>query len=164
MLCSFTNQVLVQPDLLEGKRGLQKRSSLLARESGVFAPSCTRYGAHRFYPGSSLFSPNASDTWKCCSSHVSQVGGQQIPRGGPTRVSYVAVCTPSSSRCFCLRRTRNPTPKLRANRSFVHCCLCPAVLTSCSQSGWMSPPGIKQVTQESTMKARSRVVTTVIEL
>ena len=25
---------------------------------------------------------------------------QQILRGGPTRVSYVAVCTPSSSRCF----------------------------------------------------------------
>ena len=53
-----------------------------------------------FYPGSSLWSPSASDTWKCCSSHVSQVGGQQIPRGGPTRVSYVAVCTPSSSHCF----------------------------------------------------------------
>ena len=25
--------------------------------------------------------------------------------------------------------------------SFVHCCLCSAVLTSCSQSGWMTPPG-----------------------
>ena len=53
-----------------------------------------------FYPGSSLLSPSASETWKCCSSHFSQVGDQQIPRGGPTRVSYVAVCTPSSSRCF----------------------------------------------------------------
>ena len=87
MLCSFTNQVLV-PDLLEGKHGLQKRSSLLARELNEIAAylHLPALGTEHtvFYPGSSLLSPNASDTWKYCSSHVSQVGGQQIPREGPT--------------------------------------------------------------------------------
>ena len=37
MLCSFTNQVLAQPDLLEGKHGPPKRFSPLARELNEIA-------------------------------------------------------------------------------------------------------------------------------
>ena len=118
--CAEYDWVLAQSDLLVGKHGLPKRFSPLARVLNEIA-------AYLHFPALSteltVFTqdhPSASDTWKCCSSHVSQIGGHQIPRGGPTRVSYVAVCIPSSSRCF-LRRTRNPTPisALRANMSFV---------------------------------------------
>ena len=103
MLCSFTNQVLAQPDLLEGKHGLQKRSSLLARELNEIA-------AYLRLPA--LGAELTVFTQECCLYPV------ELP-------------------LICLRRKRNPTPisALRANMSFVHCCLCPAVLTNCSQSG-----------------------------
>ena len=108
MLCSFPNQVLAQPELLEGKHGLQKRSSPLARELNEIAAHL-----HLLALGAEL----TVFTQECCLYAV------ELP-------------------LICLRRTRNPTPisALRANMSFVHCCLCPAVLTNCSQGGcWMSP-------------------------
>ena len=101
-----------------------------------------------------------------------------VPRRGPVDLFETNKKPNSDERCvfitddcvdpcavgFCEGLRAKAFQRLRANMSFVHCCLCSAVLTSFSQSGWMSPSGIKQVTQESTLKARSRVVTTVIEL